>query len=318
MTAKHSSVVQLVFSLLLIVYVSAFNIAKDIQRQRYPTNKMSNTANDESNDMITKKSSTNDESNDMITILGFGSLLSLQSSRMTFPTLKNFRLGRVHNHRRVFGHPASIFFQRGIANLDSLQMSSLSCEYVEGSSFICSVFEVPNEGLSSTNANGNNWIPSQAFLQREEEFDIAMVPYEELTDDDISSSTNNDTATVKKGVICRRSTDESYISQWGIDHFNKQYKQYGVDTIWGYDETSGLRPCPVYLRHCVLASWNCRIDGKDNDSWSIDGKGGLCYNSFLDETYLVDRKTTIRQYLKQHPKVMDTEPPEELKERYGG
>jgi len=296
MIAKHSVVV-LLSSLLLLVYVSAFNIAKkDTQRQ---TKKMSNT---------------NDESNDMITILGFGSLLSEQSSRMTFPTLKNFRLGRVHNHRRVFAHPASIFFQRGIANLDSLQMSSLSCEYVEGSSFICSVFDVPNEGLSSTNTNGNNWIPSQAFLEREEEFDIAMVPYEEL---DISSSTSNDIATVKKGVICRRSTDESYISQWGIDHFNKQYKQYGVDTIWGYDKKSGLRPCPVYLRHCVLASWNCGKE-KSNDNWSIDGKGGLCYESFLDETYLVDRKTTIRQYLKQYPKVMNTQPPEELKERYGG
>lgn len=45
-----------------------------------------------------------------ITILGFGSLLSLQSARLTFPTLTNFRLGRIPNHRRVFAHPASIFF----------------------------------------------------------------------------------------------------------------------------------------------------------------------------------------------------------------
>jgi hypothetical protein len=46
-----------------------------------------------------------------IKILGFGSLLSERSSRMTFPKLENFRLGRVPNFRRVFGHPASIFFQ---------------------------------------------------------------------------------------------------------------------------------------------------------------------------------------------------------------
>ncbi len=62
---------------------------------------------------------------DTITILGFGSLLSQKSSRVTFPTLRNFRLGRVRDHRRVFAHPASIFFQRGIANLDTLEMSSL-------------------------------------------------------------------------------------------------------------------------------------------------------------------------------------------------
>jgi hypothetical protein len=70
------------------------------------------------------------------------------------------------------------------------------------------------------------------------------------------------------------------------------------------------------LKHCVLASWNC---GKNKDgSWSTDDDGGLCYNSFLDDTYLVDRKTTIRQYLKQFPSVMATEPPESLRERYGG
>ena len=45
------------------------------------------------------------------TILGFGSLLSEQSSRLTFPDLENFRLVRVPNYRRLMQHPASIFFQ---------------------------------------------------------------------------------------------------------------------------------------------------------------------------------------------------------------
>ena len=48
------------------------------------------------------------------TILGFGSLLSEQSSRLTFPDLENFRLVRVPNYRRLMQHPASIFFQRGM------------------------------------------------------------------------------------------------------------------------------------------------------------------------------------------------------------
>jgi len=251
----------------------------------------------------------------VITILGFGSLLSLKSAQLTFPTLKHFRLGRVPNHRRVFAHPASIFFQRGIASLDTLEMSSLSCEYEENEGFICSVFEVPNEGLSASGTDkqsNGNWIPSQAFLEREEEFEIAMVPYEELASTYVSRRTD----TIKKGVICRRSSDDAYISQWGEAHFQKQYSQYGVKTIWDWDRSSGLRPCPVYLRHCVLASWNC--GGEYSDSWSIDGEGGVCYDSFLDDTYLVDRKTTIREYLKQYPDVMKTEPPDGLRERYGG
>ena len=245
-----------------------------------------------------------------ITILGFGSLLSETSSRLTFPTLQNFRLGRVPNHRRVFAHPASIFFQRKIANIDTLEMSSLSVEPCDGQSFICSVFEVPNDGLGvSADAGTDSWIPSRAFLEREEEFDIVMVPYEEFDANDndqvpLRTSTSiSDDSDQPMGIICRRSTDEHYFSRWGKDHFNRQYSQYGIDTIWNWGTESGLKPCPVYMRHCVLASQNC---GKE------------CHDSFLDETYLVDRKTTIREYLKINPGLMDVEPPEELKHRYGG
>lgn len=68
-------------------------------------------------------SSRNDEISSRITILGFGSLLSEKSARLTFPHLANFRLGRVGpKYRRVFGHPASIFFQRDIADLVTLQI----------------------------------------------------------------------------------------------------------------------------------------------------------------------------------------------------
>ena len=103
-----------------------------------------------------------------------------------------------------------------------------------------------------------------------------MVEYEELISIDTNSdavpmraetSLSEDTATTnnsssesaqtKNGVICRRSTDEAYIAQWGEDHWKKQYLDYGVKTIWNWDMNSGLKPCPVYLRHCVLASWNC-------------------------------------------------------------
>lgn len=40
------------------------------------------------------------------------------------------------------------------------------------------------------------------------------------------------------------------------------------------------------------------------------------YNSFLDETFLGDRRTTIRQYLAANPDIMDEQPPADLKYRY--
>jgi hypothetical protein len=224
-----------------------------------------------------------------ITILGFGSLLSEGSSRLTFPDLVNFRLGRLPGYRRVFAHPASIFFQRGIADLASLQISSLSVEPVPDDNSttgcIVAVFEVPNHDMMQ------DGIPSRAFLEREEEFDICPAPYHELD------------GTRRSGILCTCSSDETYVQRWGQERFDKQYKQYGVDTIWHWATESGLRPCAVYLRHCYLAA---------------QAMGDLCFTSFLDETFLVDRKTTIREYIAQHPEVLETEPPESLKERYSG
>jgi hypothetical protein len=230
---------------------------------------------------------TSSSNSNNVTILGFGSLLSERSSKTTFPDLKNFRLGRVPKYRRVFGHPASIFFQRGIANLETKEMSSLSAEYAgEDSSFICSVFEVPNKDMMESG------VPSEAFLEREEEFDIVNVPYVELKN-----------GKILEGILCTASTDDEYLNKWGKERFEKHYGQYGVSTIWGWQRDSCLKPCAIYLRHCVLAA---------------KSMGDECYNSFLDDTYLVDRTTPLRTYLDHNPHIMSTKPPPELETRYGG
>ena len=209
---------------------------------------------------------------------------------MTFPELENFRLGRVPNYRRVFGHPASIFFERGIANLETKEISSLSAEPCqEHPGFVCSIFEVPNNDMMK-----DNGVPSQAFLEREEEFNIVSgVAYHDLDDP-------NKTGT---GILCTSSDDATYLSRWGEEHFQKQYKQYGVDTIWGWKRDSGLRPCAVYLRHCYLAA---------------KSMGDACFDSFMDETFLVDRETKLRDYVAENPQVLEVEPPPELVGRYSG
>ena len=243
----------------------------------------------------------NDSDADTITILGFGSLLSERSSRTTFPDLVNFRLGRLVHYRRVFAHPADIFFQRGIANFETKEMSSLSAEPCEGAECIVSVFEVPAADMME------NGIPSRAFLEREAEFDIVKVPYYELStndkDDEDDNTQQEQAQEPRQGIVCQRSTDEAYIQRWGQDNFDQNYSRYGIETIWNWSVSSGLKPCAVYLRHCYLAA---------------QGMGEQCLNSFLDDTYLVDRTTTVRQYLQDNPHVLTTLPPPELAERYGG
>ena len=159
------------------------------------------------------------DGNDTITILGFGSLLSERSSRTTFPQLQNFRLGRLVNFRRVFAHPADIFFQRGIANFATKEMSSLSVETCDGAACIVSVFEVPAADMME------NGIPSRAFLEREAEFDIVKVPYYEFLTQDKDNTQQQQAQEARQGIVCQRSTDEAYIQRWGQDHFDQNYLQ---------------------------------------------------------------------------------------------
>jgi hypothetical protein len=45
--------------------------------------------------------------------------LTEKSARSTFPNLQNFRVGVLRDLRRVFIHATPVFFDRGIANLDT-------------------------------------------------------------------------------------------------------------------------------------------------------------------------------------------------------
>lgn len=213
-------------------------------------------------------------------IIGFGSLLSPRSARTTFPNLTDFRVVRVEGYRRIFRHPASIFFERGIADIDTLRISSLCAEKADGCGFLATAFQVKNEG-------------GEAFLKREEEFGFDLVLFK-----------GHKTREMGLGLMCVASTDSTYIDRWGESLYQKQYVDRELTGgIWGWDETSGLLPCSVYLRHCYLAA---------------EAQGVEVLNSFLDETFLVDRTTTIRQYLEQNPDVLAVEPPPELVGRYSG
>ena len=215
------------------------------------------------------------------TILGFGSLLSEQSARLTFPDLEAFRLVKVRDYRRVFGHAAAIFFERGIAKQETKEFSSLSAEPFPGASFVACAFEVDLDEAS--------WL---RFEEREEEFDLKTVPFSPLADGDGGG----------EGVLCCRGSDDLFVQRWGADLYEKKYRPH-VPTIWDWAPDSGLRPCACYLRHCVLA---------------VTKAGPAALDSFLDETLLVDRETTVRTYLDANPYVMDTLPPESLIGRYSG
>ncbi|KAJ4783386.1 hypothetical protein LUZ62_034632 [Rhynchospora pubera] len=215
-----------------------------------------------------------------ISICGFGSLLSERSARSTFPHLINFRLAQLRGFRRVFAHVAPIFFDRGIANPHTGEISSLSVEPCQHELLIVTVFEINIHDVPS-------------FITREEEFRFLAVFPEGL----------DGTPFPNRAVLCARYSDEEYFQvrcQGSKEIYHDRYGRYNIQKIWRDD----ILPCRIYLRHCVLAAKNL---------------GEPAYSNFLDHTYISDRKTTIRQYLATDGAgIMEEEPPESLKTRYGG
>ncbi|KAJ6845441.1 uncharacterized protein M6B38_286960 [Iris pallida] len=215
-----------------------------------------------------------------LSICGFGSLLSEKSARSTFPDLQNFRVGAVRGFRRVFAHVAPIFFERGIAKEETGEVSSLSVEPCEVETLIVTVFEIRRSEVPS-------------FIERENEFRFLAVVPESL----------EGTPFAAPAVICARYSDDEFFRircKGSTEIFFQRYGRYNINKIWRDD----ILPCRVYLRHCVLAAKNL---------------GETAYDNFLDHTFLGDRKTTIRQYLGSTGfGIMEEEPPEALKTRYGG
>lgn len=83
----------------------------------------------------------------------------------------------------------------------------------------------------------------------------------------------------------------------------------------------------MFVTLLKVPQWNqvtIRLTWTNDDGifWSVlaaKSLGDAAYNNFLDHTFLGDRKTTIREYfLTTGSGIMEEEPPEPLKTRYGG
>jgi hypothetical protein len=228
------------------------------------------------------------------TIIGFGSLLSERSARLTLPRLRNFRLGEIRGWRRVFQHTAPVFIERGIANLATREQASLSVEPVPGDAgknarLVVTMFEVPAEDLP-------------AFFERELEFRwlAASVRPVDTQGRPLLSATDG---RPRDGILCAAfASDEEFMRERlgnSKAFFHDMFGRFGIKRLWRPD----LLPCGVYLRHCVLAA---------------QARGSACYESFLDHTFLGDRQTTVRAYLQRNPHVMALQPPAEFATRYNG
>ena len=229
-----------------------------------------------------------------VSVIGIGSLLSPKSSRMTFPNLVNFRLARMTGYRRIFCHPAPVFYKRGIANIETKEVSSLSAEKLNDTAYISDPELKHQEIMVTTFDIPKSEIP--AFVEREEEFDFSIVVVSDIEKD------KDGYFKTTTGLLCTRSTDSKYIEKHGQERFNSDCQAFGLTSIW--DSPGEIYPCRLYLRHCLLAAKNISSE---------------MYENFLSTTYLYDRKTKLRKYVdNNYDMIMNEQPPEELSERYNG
>ncbi|KAL6845017.1 hypothetical protein ACP4OV_025190 [Aristida adscensionis] len=216
-----------------------------------------------------------------ISVAGFGSLLSERSARSTFPELENFRVAALRGFRRVFAHAAPIFFERGIAVEATKEFSSLSVEPREGELIIVTVFEIKEQEVPS-------------FIEREHEFRFLAVVPEGLDGVPFSNP----------AVVCARYSDEEYFQ----DRCKVEARKYITSAM---DGSTLTKYGEMIYYHVVYIL--------DIDVLAARNLGEPAYSNFLDHTYLGDRKTTIREYLATTGAgIIEEEPPESLKHRYGG
>lgn len=173
--------------------------------------------------------------------------------------------------------------------MSSLHLATLSAEpsHDASSSFVAAAFDVVLTDEQRVD-----------FVKREPEYDIVSTPYYDVNCDD----DDDNSQPLGKGIICLASRD---CDLRDIDHLHEistKLRDKGGIQHWPLD--SGLLPANIYLRHCLLA---------------VQKAGGAAYSSFLEDTYLVDRKTTLKEYLNEHEDmVIASHPPTYLATRFGG
>eukprot|EP00302_Diacronema_sp_CCMP2436_P004004 CAMPEP_0179837922 /NCGR_PEP_ID=MMETSP0982-20121206/348_1 /TAXON_ID=483367 /ORGANISM="non described non described, Strain CCMP 2436" /LENGTH=197 /DNA_ID=CAMNT_0021721153 /DNA_START=59 /DNA_END=653 /DNA_ORIENTATION=+ len=196
------------------------------------------------------------------------------------PSMANFRYVRILDHRRVFGHMSP-------SSSATLEISSLSAEVCAGASFCGVAFDI----LTS------EW---PAFVAREDEYILAPSRFVALAGGEGG-----------EGMLCTRASDQMLQERGVWPRYLSSLEllpELVPRTCWEWGQGSGLRPCPTYLRHCLLSSRRA-------------GVPDAVRQSFLADSYLVDRETSLEAYLAQvgiEEYVMSCLPPKGLETRYGG
>jgi len=212
---------------------------------------------------------------DSIFLLGYGSLLSPASARKSSVVAQPLCV-KLPGYRRTFDHPEVYFFNLGISRLDTLEIACLTAEPSENpkDSVVCYAYNMGAGafGRMAKREQSYEWSQVEAYVEGSlEPITVYMV-------------TTGTEAACKRRLTCAKYST---------------FLKAGYLGIWMYGPSSGILPCREYLYHCLSSA--ARMSSETQTGISA-------LENFLDSTYLVDRRTTIREYLNKHPEVLTAKP----------
>lgn len=164
---------------------------------------------------------------EFVTIIAIGSLLSEDSAKQTCPSLRNFRLGKIHGYGRIFNK-----VDPNSENFESAHIATCALIEREDHTSLITLFEIEAADYP-------------AFIQREFDYELRSVEYTELE-------------TGKKGqgiACCALASDDAfqaYIEQHPVqkEHYEACRVQSYTGQVWRKD----IFPRPEYLAFCLEAA----------------------------------------------------------------
>ena len=227
-----------------------------------------------------------------VTLCGFGSLVSEESASKSF-SFTNFRRGIVRNYVRTFNKVSPKHGQAPGALLHG-ECAGLAFARAEGA--------VAHVALMDVEAGTG----VQGFLAREQFYDIQPIPFTEMDG--------------RQGVAlaCLESTDAEAQRLWGEAHW---YRASIKGVVWRYPSATARIPLVpqaeeeegVGMRQGA-APWPESVFALPTRVWVYPARAylALCFQAhqkvglgdhFLDCTLLMDRATTLREYVCANPQL---------------
>ncbi len=205
------------------------------------------------------------DSAELVSVVGHGSLMSIESAARSFKRIEAFRTCTVPGFARVFNKVCIHSIRSGAVDQGAREIACCSATPLPGHVLHAAAFDLHREEVPS-------------LLEREHEFEVVPVEISEA---------GPHTTNTKTALLCVETTDEVYRTTKcsSESEYHRRVGQFYEGKIWRDD----IRPARAYLQLCLTAARDL-------------GQG--VYENLLDASFLADRKTTVREYLNSQPDVL--------------